>query len=444
MKKISTILICFSLMASMFAGCGGSGSSSSAAPTPDSTAPASSESASGSSEASADGKTEISVSLWDYSNLEYHKTMIAAFEEKYPQYSVNVIETTSDDYDTKIQIMLSGGDTVDVVYTKGLPALSALIEKGQLLPLNDYISASNIDGVAYSGLLDSLQKDGNTYAMPFRKDNNMVFFNKDLFDENGVAYPEDGMTMEDYRELAKKMTFERADGSKVYGAHVHTWPSNVYNFPRRMDQFDILSESRADQLRPYYETVLAMQNEDKSIMDYAALKAGNIHYSGVFYNQEVAMQQMGTWFVNMLVENVEFNWGVCSLPNVSGEGNTSGIGGVTPISINAKATNPDEAWEFVNFVAGAEGAAILAGTGILPGYTDSSIVEIIAALPGVPENISDYLSIDKIVIEQPLHPMGYELYEVVLKEEHDLIMSNAASLDDGLNELQERANDLLG
>ena len=58
--------------------------------------------------------------------------------------------------------------------------------------------------------------------MPFRKDNYMIFYNKDLFDERGVPYPQDGMTLEEFRALAKEMTYgEGAD--KVYGAHLHTW-----------------------------------------------------------------------------------------------------------------------------------------------------------------------------------------------------------------------------
>lgn len=42
-----------------------------------------------------------------------------------------------------------------------------------------------------------------------RYDNNLIFYNKDLFDAAGVAYPEDGMTMAEYHELAAKMTSGR-------------------------------------------------------------------------------------------------------------------------------------------------------------------------------------------------------------------------------------------
>ncbi|MGB8455087.1 MAG: extracellular solute-binding protein [Anaerocolumna sp.] len=181
-------------------------------------------------------------------------------------------------------------------------------------------------------------------------------------------------------------------------------------------------------------------------MDYGSLKASSTHYSGVFYNQQVCMLQMGTWFINNLVENVDFNWGVCSLPNISGEGNTKAVGGVTPVGIGAYSKHPKEAWEFIKYATGEEGALILARNGILPGYSSDKIMDIFDALPekkaGVPANLSTYLDLDTYVIEQPMHPQGREISKII-DEEHDLIMTNSISTEDGLEEMTERGNELL-
>ncbi len=384
-------------------------------------------------------KEEITVSLWDYSTCDYYKTQIAAFEEAYPQYTVRVIESPSADYGDKIQIMLSGGDTVDVVYIGALATMSGLVVKDQLMPLDDYIAQSDIDPANYSDLISKITMDGKTYGMPFRKDNYMIFYNKDLFDERGVPYPQDGMTLEEFRALAKEMTYgEGAD--KVYGAHLHTWAKCLWLHPRRIGEFSPY-EGSVESLRPYYETYLAMQNEDKSIMDYASLKAGSVHYSGVFYNEQVAMQMMGTWFINMLVEKtadgtIDFEWGVCSLPNDKGEGNTTGVGGITVAAINKNAKNPDGAWAYINYVCGLEGAKVLASSGILPGYTDDEVVGEILKNPGLPENLADYLNLDTIIVEDALDPKAREI-DKIFTEEHDLIMTNSVTLDEGLEELQE-------
>ena len=110
------------------------------------------------------------------------------------------------------------------------------------------------------------------------------------------------------------------------------------------------------------------------------------------------MQMMGTWFINMLVEKtadgtIDFEWGVCSLPNDKGEGNTTGVGGITVAAINKNAKNPDGAWAYINYVCGLEGAKVLASSGILPGYTDDEVVGEILKNPGLPENLRDYLNL---------------------------------------------------
>lgn len=390
-------------------------------------------------------KTEISVSLWDYSNTEYYKNVIAAFEEANPDISVKVVETTADEYDDKIQIMLSGGDDVDVVFTKGTASLSGLISKEQVLPLDNYIQASDIDDSKYGGMLGELSVDGAIYAMPFKKDCTILYYNKDLFDAAGVAYPEDGMTLEEYRELAAKMTSgEGAD--KVYGAHLHTWPRSLENFARKTNDFQII-EQPVSNLKDYYDIFLAMQNEDKSIMDYGTLNAAGTHYSGVFYNQQCAMVTMGTWFVDMLLQQkkdgvISFNWGICSMPDMEGTGNKNGVIGVSPVSINAKAKHPDEAWRFIEFVTGSEGAAVIAKSGIIPGYVDENVQSIISNLEGVPENFAGYLNAEKLYMEQPLHPNAAEL-EQINEEEHSLIMCGELSVEDGLAEMQSRIDEVL-
>ena len=290
------------------------------------------------SEAESEAKTEIKVALWDYTSAEYFKKLIEEFEKNNEDISVKVIEISADEYNDKIQIMLSGGDDVDVVFTKEVASLAGLIQKGQVLSLDDYIQKANIDESYYGGMLNELALDGKVYAMPFKKDCTILYYNKDLFDKAGVEYPKDGMTLTDYRELAAKMTSGEG-AEKVYGAHLNTWPRSLQNFARKTDDFQIAEKPVAN-LADYYDIFLKMQNEDKSIMDYGTLKAGNIHYSGVFYNQQCAMVTMGTWFVNNLLEQkangtIDFNWGICSLPDIDGSGNANGVIGVTPVSIKA-------------------------------------------------------------------------------------------------------------
>ena len=81
----------------------------------------------------------------------------------------------------------------------------------------------------YAGVTDQVTVDGSLYELPFRNDFWVLFYNKDLFDAKGVAYPTNDMTFDEYDALAREMT-DTTFGSQVYGAHYHTWRSAVQLF----------------------------------------------------------------------------------------------------------------------------------------------------------------------------------------------------------------------
>ena len=52
------------------------------------------------------------------------------------------------------------------------------------------------------------------YAVPFALVNTVLYFNKDMFDAAGIAYPTDDWTWEEFREAAKKLTIDKnGDGT---------------------------------------------------------------------------------------------------------------------------------------------------------------------------------------------------------------------------------------
>ena len=55
------------------------------------------------------------------------------------------------------------------------------------------------DESKFNGVLEQLTaEDGNYYAVPFRSDFWVVYYNKDIFDQAGVEYPTNDMTMADF------------------------------------------------------------------------------------------------------------------------------------------------------------------------------------------------------------------------------------------------------
>ena len=390
--------------------------------------------------------TTIRVALWDYSNTEYYKTMINGFKAANPGIDVEVIEFSAAEYSDTIVVKMAAEEDYDVIFMKGLPEMAALINGGRRMPLDEL--AEDYDFTPYGGTEQSLVVDGQLFGLPFRKDNNLIFYNKDLFDAAGVPYPEDGMTFDEYVELAKTMTSgEGAD--KVYGTHVHTWASNVYQYPRFAEEYVYNDASTWDALIPYYEAILELQ-EEGCVQNYGSLKSGNIHYSGVFYKQEAAMMQIGTWYINMLLENVpkedegiaSFNWGVCSMPNNYGITTENVVGGITPVAIGAYSKHPAEAWAFLTYITGAEGAQILAKTGIVPAWAGQEVLDIFDHFrddhPNAPEGLSKYISGSNFIVEQPMDVNGKAI-AAVCDELHSAIMTGSMPVEEAIAEYKEKA-----
>lgn len=143
--------------------------------------------------------------------------------------------------------------------------------------------------------------NGNLYALPFRSDFWVVFYNKGLFDKAGIQYPTNDMTFAQYDALARKMTSGNG-ANKVYGCHYHTWRSCVQLFGI-LDGKHTIIQPPYDYLKPYYEMVLGEQN-DGICQNYATLKASSIHYSGQFQNGSIAMMNMGSWYIATQIQKV--------------------------------------------------------------------------------------------------------------------------------------------
>ena len=54
--------------------------------------------------------------------------------------------------------------------------------------------------------------DGGLYALPFRTNDWVIYYNKKIFDDAGVAYPTNDMTWEQFFELGKQLSHD-----DVYG-----------------------------------------------------------------------------------------------------------------------------------------------------------------------------------------------------------------------------------
>ena len=291
--------------------------------------------------------------------------------------------------------------------------------------------------------------DDKLYELPFRSDFWVVFYNKDVFDNAGVAYPTNDMTFEQYDELARSVT-NTTPGQEVYGAHYHTWRSAVQLFGI-LDGKNSIVDGTYDFLKPYYEMVLAEQN-DGVCQDYATLKTSSLHYSGAFAQGNIAMMNMGAWYVPTLIDKLKSgeygpevaNWGIVKYPHAEGVEPGTTLSAIASLAIPTSAPNKDLAWEFLKYVCGPDGAETIAKTGTFPAIQTDAVVEAISSLEGFPEDegSAEALKTAKTYLEMPVHPKSAEI-EIVLNEAHDAIMTEGSTIDEGIAQMNEQVGAIL-
>lgn len=460
-KKLISVMLSTAMLATVLAGCGGNDAAQApaaeapAAEAPAAEAPAAEEPAAeapAAEEAAAGEDITLKWAIWDKDITPYWQAIKDGYEASHPGVTIEMTDLGATDYMTVLATELSGsGSDFDVVTIKDVPGYATLVSKNTLEPLDSYIADAGIDLSVYGGVDKQVTVNGSLYELPFRNDFWVVFYNKDIFDAAGVDYPTNDMTFEQYDELARKVA-DTTFGSQIYGTHYHTWRSAVQLFGV-LDGKHTVMDGNYDFFKPYYEMVLK-QEDDSICRNYADLSAEGLHYSAAFSGGDVAMLNMGSWYISTLIASLQSgeydsslcgNWGIVKYPHAEGVEAGSTLGTITGLAVTSVSDQKDAAFDFVEWVSGPDGAAVMASTGNFPALMNDEISEIIAGLEGFPtdEASREALSVSNLYLEVPYAEKVSEVNDI-LDTYHKSIMNREVSIDDGIASMNEEVGKILG
>ncbi len=330
----------------------------------------------GSSDANAgkDDQVTLRLALWDYEvdGPTTYEPIIKAFEDANPDIKIEVVSSPNADYETKLTTMLSGGDEVDLFFAKSNTALPGVQSKGFCMDLTPLFEENKYDLTPYGTVIEQqMTYDGDVYALPFRTNDWILFYNKKIFDDVKMEYPSNDMTWEQVGELAKEITAKTDDG--IYGYSFS--PKMGFIFPALAgteDGFDITTSDLSCMTKAL-DWILDMQ--ESGAMEEYAESVSMSKDQMYFMKGEWAMMWNGSWFVQNLnnQEDLGFEWGVAKSPYWEGT-EKNGFVTSTPLCISASTKHPDEAYKFLTFMCGEEGAEILATTNLVPGYMNDEVL----------------------------------------------------------------------
>ncbi len=383
----------------------------------------------------------LKVVTWDATTTPYLIAQKEAYEASHPGVTIEYVDVASQDYGIKSTTMLEGGDASDVFMVKEIDDIIKWQAQGFAEPLNAYVEKTGYDLSGFVGTEKNYCVEDELYAVPFRSDFWVLFYNKDLFDAAGIEYPTNDMTWDEYAEKAIALT---KDG--VYGTHYHTWLSAVANWTVA-DGVNTLADKNYDDLLYFYQLYQKLEDAG-ACMAYAELKASGLHYSAAFANGNIAMMPMGYWYVSTLIGynkdgTCSFNWGITAVPHADGVAAGSSFGNLTGAMINKNSANKDLAWDYISWLGGEEGAAATASVGARPAFVSENVAGAMSAVEGFPtdETSKGALIPSFVGMEWPVAEKVADI-KTIVNEEHTMIMAREITPEEGIEEMNERVAEL--
>lgn len=400
-KKLLTGILSVSMMVTMGA-CGGN------------------RNGSGKVSGEADKSGKLSIAIWDNAQKPGLDKIVAEFT-KATGYQAEIQVITWDSYWTLLEAGASGGDMPDVFWMHS-NEVQKYMQNNILLDLTEQLTGS--DQVELDKFPEDIRAlyeyDGKIYAMPKDIDTIALWYNKTMFDEAGMDYPDESWIWDDYYDTAVKLT--KDDGSQ-YGTAMN--PSNEQdgwmNIVYSMGGY-IISDDKKTSGFDNPNTIRAMEFVDKLIND-AMPPAAVMAETGtdvLLASGKIAMLPQGSWMLAGFMENeyISQNCDVAVLPKDAQTGRRVSIYNGLGWAASANTKNPDAARALIEWFGTKEMQLMQAELGVTmaayEGVSDAWVNSVTVF------NLQPYLEMTKDTVLRPYSratlkwwiPMQTELKEV--------------------------------
>lgn len=331
------------------AGCGSSESGAA-----ESTSQTSKEASSSDAETSeASSSLSGDLDIWEWGADDEAKAREAAtkiFIDEHPELNVTytIIPTSDQVWDQKAAAALSSGSAGDVMQMS--PDYYGMNTQ-YYMDLNPYVEKEgvNLDDVLVPGVIDGYyDSDGKLEGFPLHANIFVMAYNKDMFDAAGVAYPEDGWTIQDLDDWGSK--FVSGEGAnKTYGMVKHWVMNNIMLYAAGGTPYsEDLSTSNMDSSNIVDSLTLYKDLMDKGIIPDDTAQ-DTIPAETLFVSGKAAMYPCGGFEAITVTNDADengINIGFAPMPS-DPDGNEINIQYATGWAITKTSKNPDAAWQFL-------------------------------------------------------------------------------------------------
>lgn len=301
----------------------------------------------------------VTVAIWDSNQESGIKEILSDFtEETGIETEIQVIPW--DEY----WILLDTGarsDSLPDVFWMHSNYSQKYMSNDILLDLSDKIEASEWIDLSnyYEDITGFYQYDGKTYGIPKDYDTIALWYNKAMFDEAEIAYPDESWTWEMLADAAAKLT--KDDGSQ-YG---FVLPANFtqdgyYNLIYDMGGY-IINDDKTKSGWDDPATISAMEWLYENLVTVCMPTQEMMSENGpdvLFQSGKAAMTMQGSWMISGFKNNeyTSDNCDVAVLP-MADDGTRISIYNGLGWAAAANTDKPEESWKVIEYL-GSEAAQI--------------------------------------------------------------------------------------
>ncbi|MDX6247175.1 MAG: multiple sugar transport system substrate-binding protein [Kribbellaceae bacterium] len=270
--------------------------------------------------------------------------LVTAFQTANPNITVQVETVPYANYFTKLQTAVAGGTAADA-FELNYENFVTYAKNGSLAELK------TVDSSAYKkSLYDAFTDGGKQYGVPESFSNVVLFYNKALFKQAGVAEPTADWTWKDEQAAAQKLTDK---GAKVWGDYQPVSYNEFYKvLAQNGGEFLNADRTAATFNSPQgVEAAKFLIDKVGKTMPTEADGAGTPDFdSKLFKSGKLAMWHTGIWMFSGMAD-APFDWDVVVEPGNTEKASAMFVNGLV---VSAASKNADAAQKWVTFLASSD------------------------------------------------------------------------------------------
>lgn len=345
----------------------------------------------------------------DTNHVDELETLIETFEAENPGVAVEYTALPFDSYFTRLQTDFAAGNAPDV-FELNYENFVTFASRGSLLPMNDL---GGLENTFYPAALDAFKYEDTQYGLPITFSTVVLFYNKDLFDAAGVAYPTEDWTWADVTKAAQVIT---NPAERVWGVYQ---PVQFWEFYKTaaaagggLEVGDTVAIDTPENRAALHYLVDKVQTD--KVMPTDAEMSG-VSDTDMFLSGQLGMLVTGVWMFDAF-KDAPFAWDVAVEPG-SVRKATHFFSNAAVIAKGSE--NPDAARRWVEFLA-ANPTTVetrIASAWELPALSleQSDLLEPYLAQP-VPENREAVFESLQYAVNPPVVDNQPQLQEIINQE----------------------------